>query len=348
MRICERKYGIDRSMILTATAVRRLELDVLLSLFSGAGGLDAGFEDAGYTVGLAYDKRPEAIASYNLNRPRAAVGKVVDVTTLGLVQLDRDFGETFRPTGIIGGPPCQSFSKANSGRSLDDPRAKLVEVFVSLALQLHDRSSLDFVVMENVPELIEADDERLLQQQNERLAAVGFHIATEVLNAADFGVPQNRRRMFMVALNKERHGSPWAKPNATVSEAATVFDAISKLPPPVYFERPIRVSGYHPNHWCMKPKSPRFFNGTLVQGYSAGRSFKTLSWQKPSLAVSYGNREVHIHPSGTRRLSVHEAMLLQGFPKSYVLHGSLSSQITQVSEAVPPPLARVVAQSIGA
>lgn len=319
---------------------------MLLSLFCGAGGLDTGFEEAGYTVCLAYDKRREAVASYNLNRPLSSVGRVTDITTLNLTQLDSDFGETFRPTGIIGGPPCQSFSKANSGRSLDDPRAKLVEVFVSLTLQLHARSPLDFIVMENVTELIEADEGRLLQEQNDRLAAAGFLVAVEVLNAADFGVPQNRRRMFMVALNKQRYRSHWVKPAATVSEAATVSDAISTLPAPVLFERPIRVSDYHPNHWCMKPKSPRFFNGTLVQGYSAGRSFKTLSWQKPSLAVSYGNREVHVHPSGTRRLSVHEAMLLQGFPKSYVLHGTLSSQITQVSEAVPPPLGRVVAESI--
>lgn len=320
---------------------------MLLSLFCGAGGLDSGFEEAGYTIGLAYDKRSEAVASYNFNRPLSSAGKVVDITTLDLTQLDYDFGGAFRPTGVIGGPPCQSFSKANSGRSLNDPRAKLVEVFVSLALKLHNRDPLNFIVMENVPELIGADDGQLLQEQKERLTAAGFYVSTEVLNAADFGVPQNRRRMFLVALNRQCYRSPWTKPAATVSKIATVSDAIGTLPAPVYFERPVLVSDYHPNHWCMKPKSPRFFNETLIPGYTAGRCFKTLSWHKPSLAVSYGNREVHVHPSGTRRLSVHEAMLLQGFPESYVLHGTLSSQITQVSEAVPPPMARVVAKSVG-
>ena len=319
---------------------------MLLSLFCGAGGLDIGFEEAGFTVGLAYDKRSEAVASYNLNRPLAPVGKVTDITTLNLEQLDVDFGGVFQPVGIIGGPPCQSFSKANSGRSLDDPRAKLTDVFVSLALQLNDRSLLDFVVMENVPELVEADAGKLLQEQKERLSAAGFHVSVEILNAADFGVPQNRRRMFMVALNKKRFRASWTKPTATVSKAITVFETIGLLPAPVYFERPVRISEYHPNHWCMQPKSPRFFDGSLVPGYSAGRSFKTLTWNKPSLTVSYGNREVHVHPSGTRRLSVHEAMLLQSFPESYVLKGTLSSQITQVSEAVPPPLARAVADGI--
>lgn len=318
---------------------------MLLSLFCCAGGLDTGFEQAGYSVGLAYDKRPEAITSYNLNR-RVPTGHVADIRDLNLEKIDVDFGETFNPTGIIGGPPCQSFSKANSSRRLDDPRAELVDVFVSLSLEVHARSTVDFVVMENVVELIEADDGRLLEKQKERLSQAGFHVSVEVLNAADFGVPQNRRRMFMVATHKNRYRSPWKQPAASASKCATVFEAIGFLPEPVYFDRPVRTSDYHPNHWCMKPKSPRFFNGTLVQGYSAGRSFKTLSWDKPSFAVSYGNREVHVHPSGTRRLSVYEAMLLQGFPKKYVLHGSLSSQITQVSEAVPPPLALAVAQSV--
>ena len=102
----------------------------------------------------------------------------------------------------------------------------------------------------------------------------------------------------------------------------------------------------HPNHWCMTPKSRRFFDGSLLEGYSSHRSFKTLAWDEPSITVSYGHREVHVHPSGKRRLSVFEAMRLQGFPDDYVLDGTLSAQIDQVSEAVPPPLAEVVAMSI--
>src|SRR5262249_39448439 len=74
--------------------------------------------------------------------------------------------------------------------------------------------------------------------------------------------------------------------------------------------------------------------------------FKRLVWDKPSLTVAYGNREIHLHPTGRRRISVLEAMLLQGFPKSYELRGTLSEQVTQVSDAVPPPLAAAVARSI--
>ena len=97
----------------------------------------------------------------------------------------------------------------------------------------------------------------------------------------------------------------------------------------------------------MNPKSRRFHDGSLVEGDSSSRSFKTLAWDKPSVTASYGHREVHVHPDGKRRLSVFEAMTIQGFPDHYVLEGTLSSQIDQVSEAVPPPLAEAIALSIG-
>ena len=320
---------------------------MLLSLFCGAGGLDRGFEQAGFSVGLAYDIREQAIKSYNANRgKKAATGLVFDISQLDLQTLDKHFGSAFLPTGVIGGPPCQSFSKANAGRSLDDPRAKLVERFVSIVIKLHQRNALEFAVMENVPELVEADDGKLLGHQKRRLEDAGFVVSVAILDAADFGVPQRRRRMFLVALNQDQFPNRWAAPKPTVAAARTVKQALSGLPEPTFFNRDSSLPAYHPNHWCMVPKSPRFFDGTLREGYSAGRSFKTLRWDRPSLAVSYGNREVHVHPSGRRRLSVYEAMVLQGFEFSYVLQGTLSAQISQVSEAVPPPLARAVAVSV--
>jgi DNA (cytosine-5)-methyltransferase 1 len=99
----------------------------------------------------------------------------------------------------------------------------------------------------------------------------------------------------------------------------------------------------------MRPKSEKFRRaGAIREGDSSHRSFKSLSWSKPSLTVAYGHREVHIHPGGHRRLSVFEAMRLQSFPDDYVLSGNLSSQIAQISEAVPPKLAEAVAMSVRA
>ena len=322
---------------------------MLLSLFSGCGGLDLGFERAGFNIGLAYDIRAESIASWNRNRPGGSFGHVADLKTIRLADMDCDYGGKFMPSGVIGGPPCQSFSRANSSRSADDPRSKLVRRFFSIALCFHrQRRPLDFILMENVPDLAKADKGRLLAREMERLERRGFDARHFFVNAACHSVPQYRNRLFVLALPRSPLAMKrWCSPVGT-DERKTVREAIRDLPSPAYFTRGIEEDAIpvHPNHWCMTPKSPRFFDGSLMEGYSSTRSFKTLAWNEPSLTVSYGHREVHVHPDGKRRLSVFEAMKIQGFPVDYVLDGTLSSQIDQVSEAVPPPLAEAVAVSI--
>lgn len=320
---------------------------LVLSLFCGCGGLDLGFQQADFEVGLAYDLRAPAVASHNSARgsKSAFVG---DVSKLSLDDLDRDSGRSFVPNGVIGGPPCQSFSRGNSSKSADDPRTMMVEKFFDLALLLHqERSELDFIVMENVPEVAKAEGGQLLGKEINRLEDAGFAVHVDIYDAAHFGVAQRRRRIILVALNKNRMALSWTPPKKN-SSTPTVRDAIFGLPEPVYFNKSKGLDALpvHPNHWCMTPKSPKFSNASLTPGRSAGRSFKTLGWDKPSYTVSYGHREVHVHPNCTRRLSVYEAMLLQGFPKDFVLQGTMSAQFSQVSEAVPPPLARVIAQSI--
>ncbi|MEM7687611.1 MAG: DNA cytosine methyltransferase [Pseudomonadota bacterium] len=322
---------------------------MLLSLFSGCGGLDLGFEQVGFRSGLAYDLRPSAIASWNLNRPDFAIGRVQDIFSLNLATMDEHFGSEFTPNGVIGGPPCQSFSIANSQRTPHDPRTRLVNKFFSLSLDLHHRKPLDFVVMENVPGLATRRHRHILDYQIRRLRKAGFLVSKHILDAAHYGVPQRRKRLIVVAYNPAASmGSSWDRPKATSELPVTVREAIGVLSEPTQFKRGLDPASFpeHPNHWCMVPKSEKFFDGSLNQGGSFGRSFKTLMWDEPSYTVSYGHREVHVHPNGKRRLSVFEAMKLQGFPKEFVLSGNLSQQITQVSEAVPPPLGKAIAERI--
>lgn len=321
---------------------------LILSLFSGCGGLDLGFEQAGCQVGLAYDSNATAIESWNHNHPQNPVARCKDIATISLKDMDRDFGKKFAPKGVVGGPPCQSFSRANTGRTDTDPRKLFVGVFVDLCLKLHRRHALNFIVMENVPELFTAEEGKLLKKQITRLKKEGFNVFVETLDASKFGVPQKRKRLFLVAIRDTFcEADKWSFPTGS-PERLTVKQAIGSLPDPIQFDQISVVSneGLHPNHWCMTPKSRRFFDGSLKEGDSSKRSFKTLGWNRPSITVSYGNREVHVHPTGRRRLSVYEGMLLQGFPSDYVLKGTLSSQFTQVSQAVPPPLAKSVAESI--
>ena len=323
---------------------------LLLSLFSGCGGLDLGFERAGFDIGLGYDIRPSSIDSWNRNRPQGSPrGHVADLSVIKLKDIDRDHGGRFVPSGVIGGTPCQSFSRANRSPTINDSRRLLVRRFFSIALRFHrSRQPLDFILMENVPELATRKNQRLLALEMRRLEDHGFAVRPFLLDAARHSVPQRRKRLFVLAVPEETTNlDNWSPPYGD-GEVRTVETAIRGLPEPQRFERGLQAEAIpvHPNHWCMAPKSPRFFDGSLKAGDSSGRSFKTLAWDAPSVTVSYGHREVHVHPDGRRRLSVLEAMRLQGFPDSYVLQGTLSSQIDQVSEAVPPLLAEAVAKSI--
>jgi len=318
----------------------------ILSLFCGCGGLDLGFEQQDYEVGLAYDLRPAAVASHN-NARTTKRAFVRDVSKLTLDVLDADYGSRFTPNGVIGGPPCQSFSRGNVSKSEDDPRRFMVAKFFSVALLLHRRCDLDFIVMENVTEVAKADGGELLAKEVRRLEASGFAVHTAVYNSIDYGVAQNRRRLILVALNRKKATKTWKAPTPAPKKQ-TVADTIFGLPEPTVFAESDEVEAFpaHPNHWCMTPKSKKFIDGSLRAGRSTGRSFKTLSWDKPSYTVSYGHREVHVHPNCHRRLSVFEAMLLQGFPAEFVLSGTMSDQFSQVSEAVPPPLANAIAASV--
>lgn len=347
--------GTSRSLVNDDAASTEITLDpicsssrpTVLSLFCGCGGLDTGFEQAGFDVGLAYDLRAPAVMSHNNARTKPSAF-VRDVSKISLEDLDQDYGGVFSPNGVIGGPPCQSFSRGNSSKTADDPRRHMVARFFDLALKLHtERDEIDFIVMENVPEVAKAEQGGLLGREITRLKRTGFEVYFDIYDAADYGVAQRRRRLILVAINKKKLNSPWSPPLKCPSRP-TVRDEIFGLDEPVFFNESKNLSRFpvHPNHWCMTPKSPKFTNASLKPGRSTGRSFKTLGWDKPSYTVSYGHREVHVHPNCTRRLSVYEAMLLQGFPKEFVLKGTMSAQFSQVSEAVPPPMARVIANSI--
>ncbi|MBK6895670.1 MAG: DNA cytosine methyltransferase [Alphaproteobacteria bacterium] len=324
---------------------------VLLSLFCGAGGLDIGFEKKGFEVGLAFDIRPDSIASYNVNR-KLSHAFVQDVNDLTLKEMDRLYGGPFTPVGVIGGPPCQGFSVSNVNKKKSDERNKLSLTYAALLKELNKRSPVHFFVFENVKGLLGEKHRDTYEEIKKSFEECGFNVYTSMLNAVHYGVPQNRERLIIVGLNKKIYvDAEWKPPERIKSKSLpiTVKEAIGNLPKPVYFSRklnPVDIP-YHPNHWCMQPKSKKFsLEGVLVEGQSFGRSFRTLRWNKPSPTVAYGNREVHVHPSGTRRLSIYEAMLLQGFSQDYVLTGTLSQQITQVSEAVPPPLSQAIAKSL--
>jgi DNA (cytosine-5)-methyltransferase 1 len=252
----------------------------------------------------------------------------------------------------VGGPPCQAFSGGNVHRRSADPRRALPATYAGLIAELRKAFEIDFFVFENVLGLRYKRHTELFSDLKGLFRGAGFTIFEGELDAKDFGVPQTRQRVFIVGFNKRKYIKfGFAFPLGNFQAWKTVKDAIGGLPPPAVFRRDLTPDKipFHPNHWCMKPISEKFSNGKMERGVSTnGRPFRVLHWDKPSWTVAYGNREVHIHPSGKRRLSVYEAMLLQGFPESYQLVGNLSEQIRMVSDAVPPALGEALAAGVRA
>ena len=334
-------------------AQRILEMPIpIISLFCGCGSFDLGFTRAGFQVDLALDIDPAAVASYNLNHGKG-IAQEADLSNasaaLYIVQLLEARQMAEAPRGIIGGSPCQSFSRGNVHFKTEDIRQNLPRSYAAILKELNRRYGLDFFVFENVHGITYEKHEKNFADFKELFEDAGFRLFEGLLDAVDFQVPQNRPRVFIVGLNSEKYPDAVSNfPMATVATPTTIDSVISSLPLPQFFSRKLDCKQFphHPNHWTMNPKSPKFQNGFLQEGQNMGRSFRVLSWKQPSWTVAYGNREIHIHPSGTRRLSVYEAMRIQGLPHGYQLLGNLSDQIRQVSDAVPPQLGQALATSI--
>jgi len=220
--------------------------------------------------------------------------------------------------------------------------------YARLLTELNVRNPISFFLFENVPGLLGRKHRARFEEFKEAFKRAGFEIFEQVLDAKNYGVPQERRRVFVVGINKALYRDRFWNPPRPEPDVKTVEDTIAGLPEPVLNARGLDPSTFpvHPNHWCLVPRSRKFREADLTPGQAFGRSFRTLEWDKPSWTVAYGHREVHVHPAGRRRLSIYEAMLLQAFPKEYQLAGNMTAQIRLVSEAVPPRLAKHIARSI--
>lgn len=314
----------------------------LLSLFCGPGGLDEGFRQAGFSTRLAFDIDQECINTFRFNHP-AAVAEVEDIRSITLKKIDGLAGEQLRPVGVLGGPPCQSFSVSNVHQIEEDPRHALPMEYSRLLRRLNKRCPISFFLFENVPGLLGARHRHRYEAFKSSFSDAGFEVHEERLDAVDYGVPQIRPRIFIVGINKQLHpNASWSTPPAESARSNTVKDVIGGLPEPAKNEQGADPDSFpcHPNHWILVPRSKKFRQkGMLKEGQMFGRSFRTLRWDEPSWTVAYGHREVHVHPSGKRRVSIYEAMLFQTFPHQYRLTGNISAQVRMVSEAVPVRLA---------
>ena len=326
----------------------------VISLFCGCGGMDLGFRQSGFQTLLAVDHDRVALESFRRNHRKVPVLEA-DISTLSFETIKARLDEVapgIRPRGVIGGPPCQPFSRGNVHKKKRDSRDRLPFHYAEILAQLNSHFHLDFFVFENVAGLAAKPHKRKFKAILEDLEGAGFTVYTGLIDAVHFGVPQTRRRLFVVGVNRELYPQVrYLFPEEQNDRGqVTVRDAIYSLPAPVFYGqdlKPARIP-FHPNHWTMRPMSKKFaYSERSWRSRSKdSRSFRRLPWDKPSATVAYGHREIHVHPTGRRRLSVFEALVLQGFPRRYVLCGTLTQQVQQVSDAVPPPMARAIAERL--
>ena len=318
----------------------------VVSLFSGAGGLDLGFKDSGFPVSVAVDVSAAAMRTHkrNFRRTSSFVADLTQLKPAGLAQLVAPQIAPGQRVGIIGGPPCQGFSRANTESKSDDPRNSLPSLYLQIVKALQHMYVVEFVVFENVLGIRDKKHAATYKALVDGLLTLNLTVTEKELCALDFGVPQTRRRIVLFGM---RNGQGYSEVRPRRRRGLrTVHQAIGGLKAPTFYRRNLDPATIpvHPNHWTMQPKSPRFANPTM--SVTDGRSFKRLRWNATCPTIAFGHREIYVHPSGRRRLSILEAMRLQGFPASFVLEGNLSEQVDQVSNAVPPPLARSLAQAI--
>lgn len=296
----------------------------IVSVFSAPGGLDYGLIKAGHTIVWACDVDEDAAKTYAENVSKNIV--VCDVRRISTADIpDADV--------VVGGFPCLGFTIANLKRKIEDERNYL---FLQL-LRIVEAKKPQYVLMENVPGILSLGRGQIVEEILKLFQDAGYDMYYEILNAADYGVPQVRHRVFFFGKRKDvkRHVVPPQPTHAAeptrrldgveLKKWITVRDAIGDLPEPNH---------EIPNHQGTRHK-------VKITGYIGNRPTR---WDRPSPTITgrgsrTGGPVIIPHPNLHRRLTVRECARLQSFPDDFIFYGSISAQYAQVGNAVPPILA---------
>ncbi len=183
---------------------RKPQLPIIISLFSGAGGLDLGFKQEGFKIGVAFDVTSAAIKTHKRNFPKssAILGDLIRLRPAGVLRNVRASIPVGSRIGIIGGPPCQGFSRANARSKVDDPRNDLPKLYVKIIRALQQSYRVEFIVFENVLGMRDVKHARKYRNLVRGLRRLDLHVAEQELCALDFGVPQTRRRIILSGIAK--------------------------------------------------------------------------------------------------------------------------------------------------
>jgi len=325
------------------------ELLRVVSLFSGAGGLDLGFRNAGFDIIWANENDKTIADTFRHNH------KGTTLNTKSITSICPE--EIPSCDGVIGGPPCQSWSEAGALRGLDDKRGQLFFDFIKVIKEKQPK----FFLAENVSGMLSNRNSEALECIKVLLRGCGYRLSFKLLDAKDYGVPQSRKRVFFVGV-REDLGTTFVFPAPTHKERSlTLQDAISDLEgsacPAPSSTPSIRAQPSTLNHeYLVSGWSPIFMSRNRVR-----------SWAEPSFTIQAGGRQVPLHPQAPpmprvgkdahvfqkgaehlyRRLSVRECARIQTFPDDFEFkYTNVLAGYKMVGNAVPPRLAELLAEEI--
>ena len=335
-----------------------------VSLFAGAGGMDIGVERAGFHTVCAVEIDPHCVTTLNANQSPKNPKEVVhaDIRKVQPASLMRKLGLQAGDISLLhGGPPCQPFSAIGKREGMQDERGPLLYELVRFARTFRPAA----VLLEQVPGIWKAENGEVIHRFESGLAALGYTMFTHgIVNSADFGVPQSRKRFIQIAL---RGNVRIVAFGGNVSKRRTVGEAISGLSQPASSVEKAKF----PNHVDVTPARDRERISFVPEGSWLGRQdsapesirrsltrkdstkFRRMARDLPANTLRCG--EIFYHPTISRYLTPREYMRLHGFPDDYILHGPIRSrsgqvpnldQHRQVANSVPPPLAEGLARQI--
>lgn len=342
----------------------------VIDLFAGVGGLSLGFKLSGFDVLLANEYDASIAAAYMQNHKSTKM-VIGDITSLDLKQV---FGKYSNKIDVvIGGPPCQGFSQKGQRKTIHDDRNFLFKYFVSVVKMVKPR----YFVMENVPNLLTAGEGYFRREIEELFNNIGYFLKYRVINSADYGVPQNRKRAVLIG----KLGSSAPELPISKNKKTTIWDAISDL---AYlqsgegfeeqeYQRPVKTEYQK----LLRGNSTKLFNHKATRHSPLAlkrlsmippnsgkemlpkehltKSIYSGTWtrmRKDEISVTITTRfdtpssGKFTHPFLDRAITVREAARIQSFPDNFKFVGNKGSQMKQVGNAVPPILAKVIAETI--
>ncbi|MGM0380065.1 MAG: DNA cytosine methyltransferase [Bacillota bacterium] len=341
----------------------------VVDIFSGVGGLSQGFISKNFNIELAIENDKEIAYSYNLNHPGTKVLNE-DISNINFEQISKKLPSI---DVVIGGPPCQGFSQKGQRLSIKDKRNYLFQKFINAVIFLKP----SYFVLENVPNILTTAKGFFKKEIIEGFEKIGYQVNSEILNASDFGIPQNRKRAFFIgSLNGNIINFP-----SYEEKRVTIKDSIYDLPfinsgegknfydyqKPAFseYQKKLRIgsSGIH-NHIATNHSKlaierlkliPKGKGREVLPKHHRTKSIYSGTWSRlieNDIAATITTRfdtpssGLFTHPILDRCLTVREAARIQSFPDKFIFHGSKSSQMKQVGNAVPPLLAEKIAEKI--